>query len=154
MSGSETREFATIGATKYVIALIISKWTFMVSYNLTTMPYKSLLSKCIQHSSGCDYNFEISCAVMLLGLNILWPNWKENQKLKWVDTKRVERKFQEIWSVRAELRRRMEAYGKGIKFSFLSCHDWMQWNQFLLQIYRHRKNTHRRSVKTAHGTNI
>lgn len=72
---------ATIGATKYVIALIISKWTFTVSYKSTiVLP---------THSSGSDWNFDVLVPSQPKRTrNFLRSNWKRRTLCGWTTWRR------------------------------------------------------------------
>lgn len=108
----------------------------------------------------------------MLELNFLWTvklkRKARDQRLcvseYFTEKGKVDEKFQEIWSVHIELRRWMEAYGKGIKFSFyfamigcneinfianLSSPQKKHTNQIQANIQQHMERTY----KPSHCTN-
>lgn len=144
---------ATIGATKYVIALIISKWTFTVSYkssHCAADTFQRLRLKLWCSGSISAEKDEKFLTVKLKAENFVWVDDMTSRK-----GGKSFRKF-DLSADRIGVGDGCAAaYAKGIKFLYRP--DWMQWNQFLLQIYRHRKkaaHTEPRYKAAAHGWSI
>lgn len=167
---SEQRDqsMATIGATKYVIALIISKWTFTVSYQFN-------------HFCRCEFSmnkriWKFQWSWLKLGCFSLTPSPKEKGMKKFLtvklknkiwsrnfirgmDAEEGGRKWQEIWSVRKRAGRERDVCGKHMEkvsnfyITLIGCNEINFYCKFI-DTAKTRHLTEGRKSSTAHGWNI